>query len=345
MSAYVRFASLPSADLIDIVGVNPTVDTTLAVGFDSASGKFKLCGVDGVDPVLGPVLVTDKWYLVDVIIDMSANPHVIRACIDNGTEVSGTRASAADTVSTMRFGTTTTTANFDIYIDDAIASQTVSDYPLGEHRIHKLSPNADGSHNITTSGDFDDIGTAFDNTTTDSWTRIDDVPLDSTITSGNIIRQELGTTSNYMEHLWEDIPVTGETAYEIPVDIWGNAMSTDAAAGGTSLAVFEFLLANDTPVTPDVRLSTDDPNTVVFMFDKKLDRPSGGWDRGTLNAIKSRWGFSDGTPDAYLCGAMLEIAMFPGPPFDDFTFPTPELDPADELTTTTVTMSFVTWIS
>jgi hypothetical protein len=206
------------------------------------------------------------------------------------------------------------------YYDDWLVSTTDGDYEeivgWSEHLAPSLSPTADGTHNITTSGDFDGTTTQFSNATTDSYLNIDDVPLNTSNTDGEVIRQDLGTTSEYMEHTYADLP----GGSDVPVDVRVYAYDTDGAATGGNLAVLKYLLSDDTPVT-DVRLSSDDPGITVTLRRKMLDRPAGGWTRAHVDGLKSRWGFSDADPDAILLGVMVEVLLMPAPPAQGASFP------------------------
>jgi hypothetical protein len=285
--------------------------------YQSSTNQFQLLADTGLLSVaVGPALSVDTWYQVDLEFDSTTNPAVFRARIDGGIEASVSPSQAAADTTSVGLGTQQSNT-YTGYYDDWIISVTDGDYPLGGYHVEPLSPSADGTHNITASGDFDGTTTQFSNATTDSYLNIDDVPLNSSNTDGEVIRQDLGTTDEYMEHLYTNLPA----GTDVPVDVRVYAVDVDGDVAGTNLAVLKFLLEDNTPLT-DVRLSSDDPGTTVTWRKKMLDRPIGGWVGAHVDGLKSRWGFSDADPDAILLGVLVEVAMTAPPPPPPESFPT-----------------------
>jgi hypothetical protein len=312
-SFYVRFAgALPTAD-VRLAHVTGTVEGRF--WFRNTNDKFAIAWA-GINVEGGPTLVPDTWYRVDIDWDTRADPLLAKCRIDGGTEFEQFNSSAAQDITAAGLGTTTGDT-FTAYYDDWVISVTDGDYPLGGYHVEPLSPAADGAHNITTLGDFDGTTTQFSNATTDSYLNIDDVPLNSSNVDGEVIRQDLGTTDEYMEHLYSNLPA----GTDVPVDVRVYAVDVDGAITGTNLAVLKFLLEDNTPLT-DVRLSSDDPGTTVTWRKKMLDRPIGGWVGSHVDGLKSRWGFSNANPDAILLGVLIEVAMTVPPPPPPESFPT-----------------------
>jgi hypothetical protein len=316
-AGYIHFESLPSAVVTLVEITNP--NGLGAVGFNNATGKVRLTIGAAVPVDVGPVLTAGPWYRVVFEFDTSADPAVLRARIDGGTEGTTSRAQVSLASTGIRLGQAgaqTVTA----YYDDWMVSTTDGDYELvadwAQHSVPGLSPTADGTHNITTSGDFDGTTTQFTNATTDSYLNIDDVPLNISNTDGEVIRQDLGTTSEYMEHTYADLPA----GTDVPVDVRVYDYDTDGGAAGGNLAVLKFLLSDGTPVT-DVRLSSDDPGLTVTLRRKMLSRPAGDWSRDHVNGLKSQWGFSDADPDPILLGVVVEVLLMPAPPAQGASFP------------------------
>jgi len=299
-SFYIRFPSFGDATVL----VFPQADNGLQV----ISSRFRLTGgtAFGPDP-----LVVDTWYRVDYELNTTANPWVQKCKIDGGTESTSSPANAAADITSIRLGTTGIDT-YTAYYDDYVISVTGGDYPIGAHSVEALIPSSDGTHNITTSGDFDSFsGTAFSNSTTNGNTFIGHRPLQAANTADQVIRQELGTTANYMEFGLENL----SAGTDIPIDARTYGVHVDAANVGASLAEMRLLLSDNTEVltTGSVSMinSTEDPGLTVTLRKRMAIRPAGGWDRTKVDGLKIRLGFSDNAPDTNFIDSMIEVALQP----------------------------------
>jgi hypothetical protein len=299
-SVWVRFPTLPTTNATVLV-----FDDNFDMGlfYLPSEGKFALTG--GAT-LVGPPIFVDTWYLIDYELDTTADPWRMRCRIDGGQETLGTVGLAAADITSVGLGTALPTETFNVFYSAWASSITDGDYPLGVADVERLWPNSDGTHNITTLGNFDNITTAFDNATTDSYLNIQDMPLNTTDTADNIIRQDASDTSGYVEHFYNTLAAGNND----PVDVRAYCYDVNAAAAATG-NILRLLLPADASVTPDIRLATDDPGTTVTLRKKMMDRPTDGWTRGNVDGLHSRWGFGDGTPAAHLLGVMLEVAMVP----------------------------------
>jgi hypothetical protein len=316
MSFYLRLASSLPADAAVFAQILNSTSGTSSLRYDTTTGKLEVTIVGGGGGQVGPVLELDTWYRIDWEYDTSTTELASRVRVDGGTEFTATKTSTIANSSACVLGAGAASTET-VYFDDWVISQTAGDYPLGGYHVEPLNPSEDGVHNITTSGDFDGTTTQFSNATTDSYLNIDDVPLNSSNTDGEVIRQDLGTTDEYMEHLYSNLPA----GPDVPIDVRVYAVDVDGADTGTNLAVLKFLLEDGTPLM-DVRLSSDDPGTTVTWRKKMLARPIGGWVGSHVDGLKSRWGFSDADPDAILLGVLVEVAMTAPPPPPPESFPT-----------------------
>ena len=127
-SFYIQLLAIPVAAVDFARFVNASGNK--AFQFDTGTGKFRVSDASSVAG--GPTLVTNKWYLVDLEADSSANPHITRCMIDGGTEFSVSNAIAASDTTSMRMGTPNAEAVNALYDDWAI-SITDGDYPIGPH--------------------------------------------------------------------------------------------------------------------------------------------------------------------------------------------------------------------
>ena len=284
--------------------------------FNVASNQFGVFINGGTQTLLGPVLEADRWYQIDMLYDQSGTTWSLTAQVDGDATTEGNTTLAgnvATDISNIQLGTGSADT-FDAVYDDLAVSGTSSDYPIGPVRIYSSIADGDLSHNITTSGDFDSFTTTqFDNTTTTGWTFIDHRPLQMANTAENVIRQELGSTSNYMEFSLEPLPVFGRI-----VDVRGIGVNVESATTGASLAEARLLDSTDTEVltqaSTSVINSTEDPGTTVQPRARLMTRPSGGWTPDYYNGLKFRLGFGDGAPDVNFIDFMLEVALQDLPP-------------------------------
>jgi hypothetical protein len=310
-AVYFRFVTLPTADARIMEFNNASGNGN--VWFSNATDQVGLSIGGGAITVGGPTLVVDTWYRLVVEYDTSTGTYSIKARVDNGTEFSTTSAIAAADQSAVRLGTNgahTVTC----YYDDYVISVTDGDYEdIGgwtSHEIESLIPSSDGTHNITTSGDFDSFtGTAFSNSTTNGFSFIDHRPLQAANTADNVIRQELGTTANYMEFGLEDHTLSGT-----PLAARAYGTHVEAVTSGASLGEARLLLSDNTVVLTtgsiDVINSTEDPGTTVTIRKRMCIDPSGGWDNTKIDGLKARVGFADNAPDVNFIDFMVEVLYF-----------------------------------
>jgi len=333
-AVYFRFLALPTADGRIMEFNNASGNGN--VYFSNATDQIGLQIGGGAITVGGPTLVADTWYRLVVEYDTSTGTYSIKARVDNGTEFSTTTAIAAADQSSVRLGTNGA-HTYDCAYDDWLISVTDTDYEdIGSwtsHQIESLIPSSDGTHNITTSGDFDSfVGTAFSNATTTGFSFIDHRPLQVANTADNVIRQELGTTANYMELLLENHTLSGT-----PLDVRGYGTFVESAGAGDSLGRGKLLLADDTEVlvTGSVSLLTTTasvPGLTVTIQKLMCIRPSGGWDNTKVDGLKARVGFADNAPDVNFIDFMIEVLYFTAavtnvsearPTFEPIPFMTP----------------------
>lgn len=303
---YIRWATLPDNDWT-IIAVTPSV---ASLRYDLSDNKFNLNNVS-----FGPTLATGQWYRVVIEWDADSDPAVVRCVIDNDTANEATQNITPFTpanLTNVTIGQPATNRTQDVFFEDFVVSETDGDYEQMRddwtaQAIESLIPTSDGTHNITTSGDFDSFtGTAFSNSTTNGNTFIGHRPLQHANTANQVIRQELGTTANYMEFGLENHTLSGT-----PVGGRALAAHVESASAGASLGEARLLLADNTEVLTvgslSVINSTEDPSTTVTNRHRILIAPSGGWDNTKIDGLKARVGFADNAPDVNFIDFMLEL--------------------------------------
>jgi hypothetical protein len=312
LAFYVRFASLPTTNVVLAHFLNAAGEGQIRF-MGAASDKFNALVVGGGNADAANTVAVDTWYRIVVEYDTSTTTANLRLTVDNGTEAAATKAIAATDTTSARLGTSNADT-FTAYYDDWLISVTNGDYEeidgWTSHRVESLIPNSDGTHNITTSGDFDSFtGTAFSNSTTNGNTFIGHRPLQAANTADQVIRQELGTTANYMEFGNENLSANTD-----PVDaVRTYATHVESSTTGASLAEARLLLADNTEVLTTGSLSainsTEDPGTTVTIRKRMTIAPSGGWDGTKVDGLKWRIGFGDNNPDVNFIDLMVEVAQ------------------------------------
>lgn len=312
---YLRFATIPSALVKLLRFLNANGSGYLRI---NSSGQLSIIAGAGTAVDLGSPLSTNTWYRVVMEYDTSTGTATFRAKLDNGTEATATNAQASANNTECKLGTDAA-VTYTAYFDDWIISITDADYEeisgtWTAHSVESLIPSSDGTHNITTSGDFDSfVGTAFSNATTNGNTFVGHRPLQMLNTADAVIRQELGTTANYMEFGLENLSAGTDS----PVDVRTYGAHTEAASAGASLGEMRLLLADNTEVltTGSISMinSTEDPGLSVVLRKRMAIRPTGNWDRTKVDGLKVRLGFSDNAPDVNFIDCMLEVALFTAP--------------------------------
>jgi hypothetical protein len=229
--------------------------------------------------------------------------------IDGVAQPSFSTGIALNTITGFRLGgniETTLLPTYTAYITDFVLSVTNANYPLGNHEVLVMRPNADGTHSFT-AGDFgfDDAGADVAVSATDVWTRLDDATIE-TIGTTDSIRQKVANSVGYVEVGFEPAPRV--------LDAWGVQVHSvyDASAAGANTCWLKY---NDGGTILDVysngAAGGDFSNTTAtFNSSHQALAPSGGaWTQAKLNALLLRWGYSTDVLDIPIKhGVMIEVA-------------------------------------
>jgi len=308
---YLRFAALPGATVKIVRMLNANGNGYLRC---SSAGQLSVIVGAGSAVNVGSPLSINTWYRIVIRLDSSTGTASLTASVNGGTDATATNVQVSANTTAVQLGPDdAVTVTF--YADDWLIATASADYAeikgWTSHSVQSLIPSGDGAHNITTAGDFDSfVGTAFDTTTTTGWSFIDHRPLQMANTADNVIRQELGTTANYMELTLENLTapepsVAGVRAYGAHVE---------SASAGASLGEMRLLLSDNTEVltTGSISMinSTEDPGLTVTLRKRMTIAPAGGWDTTKVDGLKVRLGFSDNTPDVNFIDCMVEVLLY-----------------------------------
>jgi len=267
------------------------------------NGFFAITSGGNVRAIIGPnnqvtsgTYNDSAWHRVDFKFITSANPWTLDWQVDGVAQTQVTDALAASNTTGWRVGSTVTTHDLVVELDDVVISQTSGDYPLGEYEVQSLLPTGDGTHNLGTGSFAKSTGG-----TTNVYDVIDDWP-----TGTDYVTQTAVDSTGYVEVTFADNSTPGPI--EAAKVIWaGNSAGTLANhaiirivdSGGTTLVNAG---NGDWSINPSIGTNAS------IIPDPSAD----GWTDTELDGIKARFGFStDATPDPYLQSLLVEYAIKP----------------------------------
>lgn len=288
----------------------------IGLAYKSSDGKYyPALGVSGVISFgsTGITLADGEWHCADMRFNVAANPWVIEVSVDGTVLATFNPSRAASTIDNLMVGNPTVTTTMDFYYDDAILSATSGDYPIGQGEGKTYIPTSDGAHNVAGSGDFKNSATNADitNATTDAYTLVDDIPLESSTPSDFINLAAPPNATDYVEVVFGLAPdVAAPTLPPQAVEV----VTVSSAASNTTNNLR--LALNDHGTTDDVRNATVGSTACVYDRKHYAVAPTavpwvlGGGGDGDFTNLRMRCYSSDPAPDAYFVGAMIE-ADFP----------------------------------
>jgi len=307
----IYFESLPSTNTL--IMAFSTAGSWAFLGFVQSTSKLCVTIVTSMSPLVESTttIQAGQWYVIDYRVVMNGNPWVISWKIDGVAQPAHRASASAQTILAYRLGaildTTPGTPTYNLFADDIIYSITNEDYPFGNGKVAGLYPNADGTHNFDTAGDF-----MYNNTVniptnaTDVFSYIDDV-LDN-IT--DFIAVPAASNTEYVEVAFADLgnDVVSINGLEV-------AMAAHAAATQANL---ETLRINDGGTLSDVATDLDFSNTTITYHSKHYataPSTSAAWTKSKVDALLARWNSSYGTVDEspvpFLDGLVLEVDYVP----------------------------------
>jgi hypothetical protein len=277
-SFYIKFTAFPTTDaIVGGVGVQSGAQGRLL--YKKSTGKLNVSWGTTPDADVGPVLDLDRWYLVDLRVDVTTNPRKLDCQVDGGTTVHIESATAGSFCDAYVFGNDTGTETYTAQYDDFVASNLGSDFPMGPHHVYQVVPTADGTHNAGTNvieaDDGTDIGTAT------AFDLLDEVPA----TAGNYVQQVATGTGNYAEVTFAD---TTETSIW-GIEAWAALFSSGTTANAGTTRIVD---ANGNTVVDVFAGDMSELSPVHFKNTVVPAPATTGWVTQTLNALKARVGFS-----------------------------------------------------
>lgn len=297
MRAYMRFATLPSADTPLLAGVS---SATEGAGFKSSNSTITTqsgatYGGSGV------TVTTGVWYCVETIVDISANPHTIDVWVDGKQVAQQTNAVAATTFSSWLVGINASTSA-DLYIDDiAVTWSTGAVTRIGPGATYGLIPNVDGTHSFTANDFLYDTGGAIAVSATDVNTQLADA-LDTSV--GNFVNQAITRATGYVAVGFPDMTVTPPGSAVNGVEVVAAFHAAGTGANTNSMRLWDG--TNESAIYALADFS--ETSILIPTWHRTTAADGGAWTVTDVNNTQVRWGFSDdATPDIYLDGVRLEV--------------------------------------
>lgn len=309
----------PATDEVQLGGTVQSLSTPLRLRFLTATNevRWSLSGAGAPSTLVGTAFAIQKgrWYCADFKQDFTGQSIVSAQITDiatgavtvmvnalqqgeSGSVLSGIVVGLGGMHSSMP---STGTVEF----TSLAISDNLADYPLGARAVRGIRPARDGTHNVTTSGNFKkDNSTNIDGTETNLYTWLDDDVrwgTDATRISVPVI-----ASNDYVEiRPPADIGITDTPSHMTVVASMG--METTA---GTSAGV-SLKLRSGTNEDAMLNNGTPGVNSILFVQQGKAYNtlPGGGaLSKSGIENLSFRWGYATAvTPIPYLGILVLEV--------------------------------------
>jgi hypothetical protein len=272
----IRFESLPATDISEVVSVAFSGFRGY-VGYSSSSQKLLARFQGGTTGTAATTVAAGQWYVIDFLVNATANPNTLDWRIDGVGQPQATRASGAATATMLSFGSSLSTEVFTTYYDDMVFTSSAADYPIGDGHVLGLVPNGVGTVDDAGSNLKDDDGTAVDAT---SWQRLDERPVTS---MGDYVKQTGVDAAASMGLTFQDPAGTG-CVNGVSAVLTNHSSSTTANDARTS--VFD-------GSTERVLYSGDmSPGGTLEYRSAAIAPAAGAWDTTKLDGLTARLGYA-----------------------------------------------------
>ena len=277
---YVRLASLPAADVAELLSVDAATGNDLRIGYQASSGRLTIRFGNAAVTTAATAISADTWYRLSLRVDVNGDPRTADWQIDGAPQTSVSWAGAASTVNTLRIGSSVNADAYTANYDDVIVSATSGDYPLGDGRVVARRPNGMGTSVNPTSFAHDDESPSTPPHTSAS-TRIRSTAPPTTFAS----RPSGPATSSSSPWPTPRRPASWASGGSSPTTPRGRRSTTGRRPSSTG-------------TTERVIFSGDMSQTTMQYASTLVPPPSGSWTASAVNALTARVGYSsDVTPN------------------------------------------------
>ncbi len=280
----------PATSDADLALFNANTGSDLTIMYQGSSQKLALRIGTGTPVAMSGAFSAATWYGLDIRYNVGTDPRTAEWQVNGVAQTDVTSVEAiATSVSSVQLGADSGTSS-DMYFDDVMVSSMSVDYPIGNVTITRLLPDgmgtSSGATNFANNG-----GTAID---ANSYTRLDDVPMDST---ADYIAQLTDSSTSYIELTFADTAETCIRATSAVVAYHGAANQSNR--GDTRVfAGWQTFVHSGTM------------NGSALKYASAIVSTGGvAWSEALLNGTFGRIGYSaDAAPDPFWDALMLEVA-------------------------------------
>ena len=242
---------------------------------------------------------------IDAKFVTSTTTYALDVSIDGTALTQATVTSTAADITQHYVGSGVSTDNLTYWVQDLVWGTTSGDHPIGAHRCPSLYPSGDGTHNVTTSGDFlNGAGGNITNSTTTAWQEIDDWITGAGDTT-TYVAHAAGASTEYTEHTLDD--TSGSPT------VWGAVGYAAAFAAGTLADNLTVRIVDSGGSTvADIWGSPEDVSETTLQYAWKLlaTNPAST----TVDGYKVRIGFSSDVSPVPRCSAVMVVVALAGDP-------------------------------
>ncbi len=314
--AYLYFATLPSTTCEVFTSLSFTTSKFEGAYFKSSDSKI-YAGYDIANlGATGVAVTTGQWYLVDIRLDARNNPTLIDVQVDGVACGQATQAVASENYDSngLTVGIRATAATADVYCDDWVISQSIGDYPIGAGHVNHFVPTSDGTHQVAGAADFKRTLTGTDilNATTDAYTLVDDVPLESGASVDWINMVAPPNATDYVECVFGPAPgISTPTVAPRAVEVIAGIHQAGTGTGNMEIRI------NDNGTTDAMYTATTVAGVTSVAYKRKHYATNiadgGAWTvaagAGNFNNLRVQFGSPaavDANPDQYFDCIMVE---------------------------------------
>jgi hypothetical protein len=301
-----RFASLPTADVSQLVQVAPIGGYNLYFGFDQATSKLEMVlGSSGQSALSANAVSADMWYRVEFRFNVGVTPRAIEWKINGTSQTTVSAANATSTLDKFYLGSGVTADVFTAYYDDVLLSTTSGDYPLGDGRIRALTPDAVSAVNDPAGSKVqDDASANVTVATPGAASRMDETPMTA--------------TSDFIKHIGTNAASYAELSFANTArNACINAVSTVVAQhGSNATGGIGATYVYDGGTQRTVAASATISGTSIAYKMAAIAPATGTWNATKLNALVARVGYSSnatGTNYPAWDALLLEYDTTPNP--------------------------------
>ncbi len=295
-SFYFKISVAPSVNSamwqgLAVINNSISMDTTGHVFWSAGSGTVKTSSGTYADGV---------WHRIDVKWVTSASTYTLDIYIDGVSQIQQVSGSTtAGDITETRLGSTNAAHTLTVQVADWVRSVTSGDYPIGEHIVVPLIPNADGTHNWASTNMGDQTGGRL-SSVTDLNTMVDDFASGAANTTDYIAYTN--TTNTATEYAEIGMSGVGSGA-----TVWAaRAVAAIFAAGTTANAATTRIVDGSGTTVLDLYVGDQSDTSLRHQASllPGIDTPS------EVNALKWRVGFpTDSNPAPRWSALMVDIAV------------------------------------